>query len=99
MSEERKRRLLRPRPLGLYHERTRRRGVNPFVYWPVRLVVKNFILAYFRLRRLGREHIPDGGVVLAAASSTRSPSAAASAGRSTSSPSRSCSGTRSSDGS
>jgi glycerol-3-phosphate dehydrogenase (NAD(P)+) len=65
MSEERKRRLLGPRPLGLYHERTRRRGVNPFVYWPVRLVVKNFILAYFRLRRLGREHIPDGGVVLA----------------------------------
>jgi glycerol-3-phosphate dehydrogenase (NAD(P)+) len=66
MSEERKRRLLRPRPLGLYHERTRRRGVNPFVYWPVRFVVKNLILAYFRVRRLGREHIPEGGVVLAA---------------------------------
>jgi glycerol-3-phosphate dehydrogenase (NAD(P)+) len=28
--------------------------------------VKTFILVYFRLRRLGREHIPDGGVVLAA---------------------------------
>jgi glycerol-3-phosphate dehydrogenase (NAD(P)+) len=66
MSEERKTRLLRPRPLGLYHERTRRRGVNPFVYWPVRFVVKNLILAYFRVRRLGREHIPEGGVVLAA---------------------------------
>jgi 1-acyl-sn-glycerol-3-phosphate acyltransferase len=66
MSEESKRGLLRPRPLGLYHERTRRRGVNAFVYWPVRFVLKNLILAYFRLRRLGREHIPDGGVVLAA---------------------------------
>ena len=66
MSEERKRRLLRPRALGLYHERTRRRGVNPFVYWPVRVVLKTLILAYFRLRRLGREHIPGGGVVLAA---------------------------------
>jgi glycerol-3-phosphate dehydrogenase (NAD(P)+) len=66
MSEERKTPLLRPRPLGVYHERTRRRGVNPFVYWPVRFVVKNLILAYFRVRRLGREHIPEGGVVLAA---------------------------------
>ena len=64
MPEERKGGLLRPRPLGLYHERIRRRGVNPFVYWPVRFVVKNLILAYFS--RLGREHIPEGGVVLAA---------------------------------
>jgi glycerol-3-phosphate dehydrogenase (NAD(P)+) len=66
MPEERKTGLLSPRPLGVYHERTRRRGVNPFVYWPVRLVVKNLILAYFRLRRLGRGHIPQGGVILAA---------------------------------
>jgi glycerol-3-phosphate dehydrogenase (NAD(P)+) len=66
MSEHGKSGLLRPRPLGRYHERTRRRGVNPFVYWPIRWVLKTFILAYFRLRRLGREHIPDGGVVLAA---------------------------------
>ncbi|HEV7847269.1 MAG TPA: 1-acyl-sn-glycerol-3-phosphate acyltransferase [Thermoleophilaceae bacterium] len=53
------------RPLERYHERTRRRGVNPFVYWPVRWVIKPAILLYFRLRRLGTEHIPDGGVVLA----------------------------------
>jgi glycerol-3-phosphate dehydrogenase (NAD(P)+) len=58
--------FLRPRPLELYHERTRRRGVNPFLYRPVRWFLKGFILGYFRLRRLGREHIPDGGVVLAA---------------------------------
>src|SRR5918992_3866868 len=65
-AEEGKKGLLRSRPLELYHERTRRRGVNRFVYWPVRLVVKACIRAYFRLRRLGREHIPEGGVVLAA---------------------------------
>jgi 1-acyl-sn-glycerol-3-phosphate acyltransferase len=66
MSEEGKKGFLRPRPLALYHERTRRRGVNSFVYWPVRLVVKAAILVYFRLRRLGREHIPSGAVILAA---------------------------------
>src|SRR5918998_2826289 len=66
MPEEQKRGLLRPRPLEVYHERTRRRGVNSFVYWSVRSVVKPAILVYFRLRRLGREHIPSGGVILAA---------------------------------
>jgi glycerol-3-phosphate dehydrogenase (NAD(P)+) len=66
MSEEAKNGFLRPRDLALYHERTRRRGVNPFVYWPARWVLKTFILVYFRLRRLGREHIPEGGVILAA---------------------------------
>ena len=66
MSEERQKGLLRPRPLAVYHERTRRRGVNPFVYWPARVVLKLAILAYFRVRRLGREHVPSGGVILAA---------------------------------
>jgi 1-acyl-sn-glycerol-3-phosphate acyltransferase len=54
-----------PRPLDGYHERTRRRGVNPLVYWPVRWAVKPAILLYFRLRRRGTEHVPDGGVILA----------------------------------
>ena len=54
-----------PRPLSLYHERTRRRGVNSFVYWPLRWILKPSILLYFRLRRLGTEHIPEGGVILA----------------------------------
>jgi 1-acyl-sn-glycerol-3-phosphate acyltransferase len=66
MPEQKSKGLLRPRPLALYHERTRRRGVNSLVYWPVRWVVKAAILVYFRLRRLGREHIPPGGVILAA---------------------------------
>ncbi len=54
-----------PRPRSLYHERTRRRGVNSLVYWPLRWILKAGILVYFRLRRLGTEHIPDGGVILA----------------------------------
>jgi glycerol-3-phosphate dehydrogenase (NAD(P)+) len=54
-----------PRPLALYHERTRRRGVNSLVYWPLRWALKAGILVYFRLRRLGTEHIPEGGVILA----------------------------------
>jgi glycerol-3-phosphate dehydrogenase (NAD(P)+) len=53
------------RPLSLYHERTRRRGVNSLVYWPLRWALKAGILVYFRLRRLGTEHIPEGGVILA----------------------------------
>ena len=57
---------LSPRPLEEYHERTRRRGVNALVYWPARLLIKNAVLLYFRVRRLGREHIPEGGVILAA---------------------------------
>jgi glycerol-3-phosphate dehydrogenase (NAD(P)+) len=58
--------LLRARPLEVYHERTRRRGVHRLVYWGTRMVLKPAILAYFRVRRLGREHIPAGGVILAA---------------------------------
>jgi glycerol-3-phosphate dehydrogenase (NAD(P)+) len=53
------------RPLSLYHERTRRRGVNSLVYWLLRGILKPSILLYFRLRRLGTEHIPEGGVILA----------------------------------
>jgi len=56
---------LRPRPLEVYHERTRRRGVNSLVYWPARLLIHPAVLIYFRVRRLGREHVPDGGVILA----------------------------------
>ncbi|HEY6778775.1 MAG TPA: 1-acylglycerol-3-phosphate O-acyltransferase, partial [Thermoleophilaceae bacterium] len=56
---------LKPRPLEVYHERTRRRGVNSLVYWPARLLINPAVLIYFRVRRLGREHVPDGGVILA----------------------------------
>jgi glycerol-3-phosphate dehydrogenase (NAD(P)+) len=48
-------------------ERTRSRGVNPLVYWLVRGVLQPFFHLWFRLSRIGREHIPqDGPVILAA---------------------------------
>jgi 1-acyl-sn-glycerol-3-phosphate acyltransferase len=55
-----------PQGLDVYHARTRARGVQPLVYWPVRWVLKPALLTWFRLRRLGREHIPDGPVILGA---------------------------------
>jgi hypothetical protein len=49
--------MLSPRPLELYHERTRRRGVHTLVYWLVRAVLQPALLAYFRVRRTGHRHI------------------------------------------
>ena len=40
--------------------------MNPVVYWCVRVVLQPAIQIFFRLRRSGREHIPDGKVILAA---------------------------------
>lgn len=51
--------------LGVYHERVRRRGVQPVVYWLTRAVLQPAIHVWFRLRRTGRSHIPAGGVILA----------------------------------
>src|SRR5437763_3292025 len=51
----------------LLHRRARERGVNPFVYWPVRWVLIPFFRIYFRMRRIGREHIPAKGPVIIAA--------------------------------
>ena len=48
------------------HRRARERGANPIVYWLVRAVVQPFFHLYFRLSRIGREHIPDGPVIFAA---------------------------------
>ena len=46
--------------------RARTRGVNPLVYWCVRAVLQPFFHVWFRLSRIGREHIPaEGPAILA----------------------------------
>jgi glycerol-3-phosphate dehydrogenase (NAD(P)+) len=55
----------RAQPLELYHERTRRRGVNRLVYWTARWLIKVGVHLYFRLSRRGHRLIPEGGVILA----------------------------------
>jgi glycerol-3-phosphate dehydrogenase (NAD(P)+) len=46
------------------HARARDCGVNPIVYWLVRAVFQPFFHLYFRLSRIGREHIPQSGPVI-----------------------------------
>jgi len=45
-------------------ERARTRGVNPLVYWIVRAFFQPFFHLYFRLSRVGREHVPQEGPVI-----------------------------------
>jgi glycerol-3-phosphate dehydrogenase (NAD(P)+) len=47
-------------------ERARGRGVNPIAYWIVRGTLQPFFHVYFRLTRIGREHIPAHGPVILA---------------------------------
>ena len=65
MPEERNLTTSRSRPLSLYHERTRRRGVHPIMYWFARAIMEPGLWVMFRLRRTGHHHIPSGGVILA----------------------------------
>src|SRR4051794_34895756 len=46
--------------------RARTRGVNPLVYWLMRAVLQPFFLVYFRLSRMGREHVPASGAAILA---------------------------------
>lgn len=48
------------------HRLARERGVNPVVYWIARAILQPFFCVYFRLRRIGIEHIPAEGPVLLA---------------------------------
>jgi len=48
-------------------DRAARKGVNPLVYWIVRAVLQPFFHIYFRLSRVGREHVPQEGPVIFAA--------------------------------
>ena len=51
----------------LLHRRAREQGANPLVYWIVRALLQPFFHIYFRLSRIGREHIPAEGPVIVAA--------------------------------
>jgi 1-acyl-sn-glycerol-3-phosphate acyltransferase len=53
--------------LGSFREHALRRGVNPVLYWSLRAVLVPFFLLYFRLARVGREHLPRTGPLLLAA--------------------------------
>src|SRR3954466_2979896 len=46
------------------HARARGRGVNPIVYWLMRALLQPFAHLYWRLSRLGREHIPESGPII-----------------------------------
>src|SRR6185295_13080621 len=46
--------------------RARTRGVSPLVYWCVRAVLQPFFHVWFRLSRIGREHIPASGPAIIA---------------------------------
>jgi 1-acyl-sn-glycerol-3-phosphate acyltransferase len=46
--------------------RARTRGVSPLVYWCVRAVLQPFFHVWFRLSRVGREHIPKSGPAIIA---------------------------------
>jgi len=48
------------------HRRARERGANPLVYGIVRLLFQPFFHIYFRMQRIGREHIPARGPVIIA---------------------------------
>jgi glycerol-3-phosphate dehydrogenase (NAD(P)+) len=52
--------------LGDFRERSLRRGVNPMLYWVVRALFVPFFLLYFRMQRVGREHLPRSGPLLIA---------------------------------
>lgn len=48
-------------------ERTLRRGVRPLVYWPARALLIPFFRIYFRMERIGCEHLPRTGPLILAA--------------------------------
>src|SRR5665213_2430865 len=54
------------RTVGLsgFREHTLKRGVNPILYWTLRAILVPFFLLYFRLARVGREHLPRRGPLL-----------------------------------
>jgi 1-acyl-sn-glycerol-3-phosphate acyltransferase len=53
--------------LGGFHDRALNQGVSPLFYWAIRALFVPFFLIYFRMQRIGREHLPRSGPLLLAA--------------------------------
>jgi 1-acyl-sn-glycerol-3-phosphate acyltransferase len=49
-----------------FRERSLHRGVNPVLYWAIRGILVPAFLLYFRMQRIGREHLPRSGPLLLA---------------------------------
>jgi 1-acyl-sn-glycerol-3-phosphate acyltransferase len=54
------------RDLSDFRDRSLNRGVNPFLYWTLRALFVPTFLIYFRMQRIGREHLPKTGPLLLA---------------------------------
>jgi 1-acyl-sn-glycerol-3-phosphate acyltransferase len=52
--------------LSSFREHALRSGVNPVLYWVLRALLVPFFLVYFRMQRIGREHLPRTGPLLLA---------------------------------
>jgi glycerol-3-phosphate dehydrogenase (NAD(P)+) len=52
--------------LNSFRQRSLQKGVNPVFYWFIRAIFVPFFLVYFRLQRVGREHLPRSGPLLLA---------------------------------
>jgi len=50
-----------------FRQRALAKGVNPLLYWVLRAILVPFFLLYFRMSRIGREHLPRSGPLLLAA--------------------------------
>jgi 1-acyl-sn-glycerol-3-phosphate acyltransferase len=53
--------------MAALHRRARERGANLVVYWIARAILQPVFWVYFRMARMGREHIPAEGPVIFAA--------------------------------
>jgi glycerol-3-phosphate dehydrogenase (NAD(P)+) len=53
--------------LSVHHARARSRGVQPIVYWLTRAILQPAMQVFFRMSRMGREHVPATGPVILAA--------------------------------
>jgi 1-acyl-sn-glycerol-3-phosphate acyltransferase len=52
--------------LSDFRDRSLKKGVNPVLYWGLRALFVPTFLIYFRMRRIGREHLPKEGPLLLA---------------------------------